>query len=403
MPNGNPFYVEPASLQGLGQIAKQYRLGQEKEEQATALATKQQEAQDVLASGDVSLMANFMAANPQIAQSLEASFQFKDDATRKNMADSAFRILQGEDKDTVIRDRAAFISQQGGSPAQTLEGLDDTPEETMQSAKIMLAQYGTPEQIKAVSDLGLAGVDKKAMTPYQTERLKLDKKGLEIREVESRLRQEDNVNKRKSLENRVKKESLQLDKLERELAADQKGGAAQKMLRGASESEKKASSFARRMSDSASTLLQLESTMDPTSRVIGIISGGKGITSEAANRLASAEEQAYASAASDFVTAQLRQESGAAIGQNEFDRKYREFFPVPGDSPIQIELKRERRKAASEDMKILSGGLYDELYGEQTQQAAQQTTQGIPVSGDVSGGYRFKGGDPSLEKSWEAI
>jgi len=164
----NPFAIDVGNpLQGLGNIAQAYGQKQQQEKQLQAQQAKQQEAQDVLASGDVSLMASFMAANPQMAKGLEASFQFKDDATRKNMADSAFRILQGEDKDTVIRDRAAFVSQSGGSPAQTLEGLDDTPEETMQSARIMLAQYGTPEQIKAVSDLGLAGVTKETKVGAQ--------------------------------------------------------------------------------------------------------------------------------------------------------------------------------------------------------------------------------------------
>lgn len=129
------------------------------------------------------------------------------------------------------------------------------------------------------------------------------------------------------------------------------------------------------MIDSGTQLLELEDTIDPTSRVIGYISGGKGITSEAANRLATPEEQAYASAASDFVTAQLRDESGAAIGTEEFDRKYREFFPMPGDSPDQIALKRERRNFAAEDMRNLSGGLYDALYAEQESQVAQPEQQ----------------------------
>lgn len=236
---------------------------------------------------------------------------------------------------------------------------------------------GYIDTIKKQQEAGQVGTEK-PMTAYQSERLKLDEKSLKLREIESNLRQEDNVNKRKSLENRVKKERFQLDKLERELAADRKGGAVQKMLRGASESDKKASSFARRMIDSAGTLAQLESKIDPTSRVIGFISGGKGITSEAANRMASADEQAYASDASDFVTAQLRQESGAAIGQDEFDRKYREFFPMPGDDDQQITLKRQRREAASKDMQNLSGGLYDALYGEEAQAAQQPQVPAQP-------------------------
>ena len=243
------------------------------------------------------------------------------------------------------------------------------------------------------------------MTPYQAERLKIDNKSLELREIESKLRQEDNVNKRKSIENKLKKERIKLDELERKVSADQKGGEVQKMLRDAPESAKKASSFARRMTDAGLELDKLEQSIDPTSRVIGYISGGTGITSEAANRMASPEEQAYASAASDFVTGQLRQESGAAIGKDEFDRKYREFFPMPGDNKEQIKLKRDRRNAASQDMKNLSGGLYEALYSESTQQEAPAPAaenQDAPEVGVIDNGFKFLGGDPSQQSSWEA-
>lgn len=151
------------------------------------------------------------------------------------------------------------------------------------------------------------------------------------------------------------------------------------LLSSSNEGQKKASTFARRMFDSAGQLETLENDIDPTSRVIKLISGGGGIVSEAANRIASPEEQKYATAASDFVTAQLRKESGAAIGEDEFEQKYREFFPVPGDSEEQIKAKRERRKKAAEDMRIESGGLYDELYGEKekvkSNQGAMQVDQ----------------------------
>ena len=369
----NPFSVAPPSLQGLGQIGAAYFQNQEKQEQAAAQQAKQQEVQQLLERGDVSEMSQYMAANPQLAKGIESAFGFKSDVTKQNATETAFNILSGNDSDSAIRDRAALISREGGDPSGTLSLLEKTPDERARAARLTIANFGTPAQIKAVSDL--TGGSEASMTPYQRERLKLDKRGQELREEEAKLRREDNVNKRKSLENRVKKETIQLDKLERELAADQKGGAAQKLLRDSSEGAKKASSFARRMIDSGTQLLELEDTIDPTSRVIGYISGGKGITSEAANRLATPEEQAYASAASDFVTAQLRDESGAAIGTEEFDRKYREFFPMPGDSPDQIALKRERRNFAAEDMRNLSGGLYDALYAEQESQAAQPEQQ----------------------------
>lgn len=239
-----------------------------------------------------------------------------------------------------------------------------TPEEA--ESLFMQAYSIAPELIQGFTSAqkarreAMGGSD--PLTEYQKEKLDLDRKSQQLRELEINASMESNENKRKSLENRLTKERIQIEKMQMEAAANNKGTEAQKLLRDASEGAKKASSFARRMIDSGQSLNELESQIDPTARVIGIISGGDGITSEIANKIASPEEQAYATAASDFVTAQLRQESGAAIGADEFERKYREFFPVVGDTDKQIELKRKRRDKASQDMRNLSGGLYDALY-----------------------------------------
>lgn len=322
---------------------------------------------------------------------------------------------QQRDKDQAEEKKLAQLDQQKAGASQAMQFLNqaNASQDPAEKENLFMQAYkvspeftgGLMKSMKLRSEAEAKASSGGEMTPYQAERLKIDQKGLELREIESKLRQEANKNKRKSIENKLKKERIKLDELERQVSADQKGGVAQKMLRDAPESAKKASSFARRMTDAGAALDKLEETIDPTNRVIGYISGGTGITSEAANRMASPEEQAYASAASDFVTGQLRQESGAAIGKDEFDRKYREFFPMPGDNKEQIKLKRDRRNAASVDMKNLSGGLYDALYAENAQQLEQQPAanqQGAPEVGFVDNGFKFLGGDPSKQSSWEA-
>lgn len=62
-------------------------------------------------------------------------------------------------------------------------------------------------------------------------------------------------------------------------------------------------------------------------------------------------------AARNFIAASLRQESGAAIGKEEYDNQYRIFFPMPGDTPDQIEQKRLARLQAIEGFKISAGPL----------------------------------------------
>jgi outer membrane lipoprotein SlyB len=55
-------------------------------------------------------------------------------------------------------------------------------------------------------------------------------------------------------------------------------------------------------------------------------------------------QQRYAQAKRDFINATLRQESGAAIGANEFDNADKQYFPQPGDSPQVITQKARNRE-----------------------------------------------------------
>ena len=400
----NPFYVSGAGggLKGIGDLLNAYNKREDDQKKEDETKAAQFEMQALIEDGDEQAINSYMINNPEKQQEMTRAFGFKTEATRKNAVDTAMMILDDSlSSEDAIRDRAAMVSMQGGDPSDTLALLDllgkeGGDEEMKDIARKSLTIIGNPQEREAYG----VSQSKAAMTPYQSERLKLDAKGIKIRELESKLRQEENVIKRKSLENRLAKESMALQTQELKMLADNKGGAAQKMLRDASESEKKALSFARRMTDSGNQLNELEASIDPTARVIGFISGGKGIASEAANRMASPEEQAYASAASDFVTAQLRQESGAAIGEQEFERKYREFFPMPGDSDDQITLKRERRQEASADMGNLSGGLYSEFYGSETEDIpvsnnapTEEYTEGMTATNPATGQtMRFIGG-----------
>ena len=56
--------------------------------------------------------------------------------------------------------------------------------------------------------------------------------------------------------------------------------------------------------------------------------------------------QKYNQAKSDFINAQLRRESGAAIAPSEFASAEAQYFPKPGDSQKVIEQKRANRRAA---------------------------------------------------------
>jgi hypothetical protein len=76
------------------------------------------------------------------------------------------------------------------------------------------------------------------------------------------------------------------------------------------------------------------------------------------NYVQSTEYQKYKQAASNFITALLRKESGAAIGKEEFDRYDKEYMPQPGDSKEVMAQKAEARKVAIDGMKKGAGPGY---------------------------------------------
>lgn len=80
----------------------------------------------------------------------------------------------------------------------------------------------------------------------------------------------------------------------------------------------------------------------------------------------------------EFIAASLRQDSGAAIPEEEMERQRRIYFPMPGDGPEVIEAKRQARIRALEGLRQSAGRLeqsaeqrYAELSGVMPQNAAE--------------------------------
>lgn len=122
--------------------------------------------------------------------------------------------------------------------------------------------------------------------------------------------------------------------------------------------------------------------------VKGAIPGG--------NYLQSPDYQQYDRAVRDFINAQLRRESGAAIGKAEFDSAEQQYFPQAGDKPETIAAKRQARAQAVANMGTAAGPGY-----KSAQAPAQAPAAGVPTPGTVQNGYRFKGGDPGKQENWE--
>lgn len=108
------------------------------------------------------------------------------------------------------------------------------------------------------------------------------------------------------------------------------------------------------------------------------------------NSTTSAEKQRYNQAASDWIRAKLRKESGAQIAKDEMASEYETYFPVFGDSDEVIAQKGRARKVAEQQMRaMLKGG------------SQQNASPGMPKVGEMVDGYEFLGGDPANESSWK--
>lgn len=114
------------------------------------------------------------------------------------------------------------------------------------------------------------------------------------------------------------------------------------------------------------------------------------------NYLISADRQKYEQAKRDFINAQLRRESGAAISASEFDSADKQYFPVPGDNQDTINQKAANRRAAVEAMGREGG----KSYRPKAIYTADGRVVPLPKVGEMKDGYRFKGGDPADPNSW---
>lgn len=113
-----------------------------------------------------------------------------------------------------------------------------------------------------------------------------------------------------------------------------------------------AAGFYDRMSE-AEKVLGLPASTAAATDFAGVAKAG--LPFGAGNYLSSPEYQQFDQARRDFLNAQLRKESGAAIGKEEFESGNKQYFPQPGDSEAVIQQKARNRATAIAAMKRTAG------------------------------------------------
>lgn len=161
------------------------------------------------------------------------------------------------------------------------------------------------------------------------------------------------------------------------------------------EDQGKATTFAARMVDANRTLSELEAK-GITSKDLSTQAAASKLT----NWLASPDGQRYRQAQENWVTANLRKESGAVIGKDEMSAEIQKYFPIPGDSPGVIAQKSKARAVAQQGMMTQAGPGAKQVGAISSAGAAPVAS---PKVGAVENGYRFKGGNPADQSSWEKL
>jgi hypothetical protein len=115
------------------------------------------------------------------------------------------------------------------------------------------------------------------------------------------------------------------------------------------DSQAKAYAFGTRMSAANDIIAKLEQD-GATTTIPGM--GAGGVVGRAVTALAPEKQQQLEQAKRDWINANLRRESGAVIGQSEFDSADRQYFAQPGDKPEVIRQKTENRRRAEQGVMV---------------------------------------------------
>lgn len=226
------------------------------------------------------------------------------DSHIKDMYDTVTKSLQDQ--------RDFNLKQQETTYNQVTKPIQDIAEEMFkngapQSLVDQARQSSTPGQALSVGGKYIGLLDRQQQTfnqNLQTQQLSISKANLAINQAELKLKQNDTVNNPEGTLNGKPQNASQAS----------------------------ANSYANRMNSADLILAQSDKYASIFSQ------GGSGL-----NIFKSADRQAFEQAKSNFATAVLRRESGAAISPSEFAGVEKTYFPQIGDKKEVLDAKSDLR------------------------------------------------------------
>ena len=185
------------------------------------------------------------------------------------------------------------------------------------------------------------------------------------------------------------------------IGMDGKPMTSQRPEKALSEGERKAATLLQRLEGSENQLNTALST-NPSAAKPGLAASAlRAVGAEALANTAAvgSERQRVESAQMDILDAALTLGTGAAYTKEQLEGYRKSYFPQIGDTKDNVADKKARLENVIQAAKIAAGRAASQTTG--AQNTPKQNLPAQPMKGMVMGGYRFKGGGPANQASWE--
>lgn len=400
----NPFFIQSESvapqLQQLGGLIGQYGQQQRQQQAQEQQAQKIAELQEVMKGGDMNKVADFMIANPDMSQQIQANMmrglgvknQIQEDQLKKD----TFKMLGDPQNITShLQTRISEIEGRGGDATETKRELAEyqtNPEAFQKGLETLAITKFSPEwkQWSASTEDGAIPqtATQKDFAQYQ-ELTKTDPEAAKQFGVKAGFVEPDKPKKlfqvRKNDDGSITKyysdgtedvatpkEKVKTPDMRSPMSYSQAEG----IISNAKEGPKKTAGFASSLRESIDGMGKLieYGNVDPSRAALINKALGDGT---AANLTLSEGEQEYLTHAKEALFSVLRPQTGAAITTDEMKEYSKIYLPQPGDKKGTIDLKNKKLEGQFKSLRGSAGKVYEasRVYGGYEDRKPQQSDQ----------------------------